>query len=124
MKNSECYKKNNIPELMRNLVNDLLNLFSSHVYLLKYDIQHEIKKEIKSALNQLFLVLLCIFTGFCGLIFLGFFLIVIIASMLPLWLSILLITILYFIASLILLFFALNKIKMEKHRNKLDRDGD
>lgn len=119
-KEYECNKKNNIPELIKDLINEFISLTSHQVFLLKHDIKHEIMHDIKSALNQLFLALLCIFTGFCGLIFLGFFFVVIIASVLPLWMSILLIAIVYFISSLIFLIFVVKKRNIENIKHNLN----
>ncbi|MEI7473861.1 MAG: phage holin family protein [bacterium] len=110
-KNEPNFKeKNNIPHLIKEIVNEFLNLTLKHISLIKFDIKHD----IRVAISHILLGLLCIFMGFCGLIFLGFFFILMLTKALPLWLATLLVALLYFVISIILLAFAMNKINIEK----------
>lgn len=115
---SENKKKHSINVLVKDTIDEFFNIILQNVELVKY----EIKQDIRLAIKSLLLGFVCLFTAFCGVIFLGLFLVILLGKFFVPWVSVLLVALLYFAISLILLPFALNKIHLDEIKENIQHN--
>ena len=96
-----------IGQLLKLLINEISNLLSQHIELFRY----EIKKDTEIAAKFTGIAIAGALVAYTSLIFLGFFLIFLLALIMPLWASSLVVTIVYFIIAGIVLIIAQSKLK-------------
>lgn len=104
------YQQPTIANLVKKLINDFNNLSIQHIQLLKYEIREE-----AGLLGQYTaLVIVGALLAYTSMIFLGFFIIFLLALVLPLWASTLIVTLVFLILAGILGLVLKNRIKKLK----------
>ena len=103
-----------VGNLIKQLVSDINDLFYQHVELFR----QEIKEDAQMAAKYSSIAIAGALVAYTSLIFLGFFIIFTLALIMPIWLSSLTVTILYFIIAAISLLIAKN------HLQKLKKEPD
>jgi len=101
------YQQPTVANLIKRLINDFNNLTMQHIHLLKY----EIREEISLIGRYTAIVITGALLAYTGMIFLGFFLIFLLALIVPLWTSALIVTLLFFILAVVSGLILKNKIK-------------
>jgi len=97
---------------IKELIGDINRLFSQHAALFR----HEIKQDATTAAKYTAVAIAGVLVAYTSLIFLGFFMIFTLSLFMPLWLSSLVVTLIYFVIAAIALIIAKNhitKIKSE-----------
>lgn len=106
----KLYQQPTVNGLLKRLINDVNSLAMKHIELFRY----EIKEEAQTAAKYTSIALAGTLMAFTSLIFFGFFLIFTLSLFLPLWLSSLVVTLLYIILAIIAVVIAKDHIQRIK----------
>ncbi len=109
-----------IMPLFKKTLDELTKLLNNHVQLLKI----EIKDEILSLCKSVVFICLGLCLGFTGLIFFGLFLIFLLSVFVPIWVSALIVTLIYWTISAIFILIIKSTLKqMISGFNSVSEEG-
>jgi fatty acid desaturase len=101
------YQQPSVNSLVKQLINDVNDLFRQHIELFR----QEIKEDATAAARYTSIAIGGALVAYTSLIFFGFFLIFVLALIMPLWASALIVTVFYTIISAIAIIIARNQLK-------------
>ncbi len=104
--NSPQNKNENLLNLFKELIAEVISLIYQHYLLLKKEFKENASRVVKSII----LIVAAVVIGYAGLIFLGILAIYLLSLIIPSWIALLLVTAIYLGIPLIMFVYAINLI--------------